>query len=404
MNRRTFLKSCTLAAAGLAVRPCTTKAAPVARELPVLRLTGTPRKRGRIHGEALREKIREHLELWKADNGAWTKLDPDAYLTEFIEKNRFVPAIKKWTPDLFEEVEGLAEASGVDLKTMLAFQFMDENWLFGMHKMHKLPIPGSGCSVLGVYGQAGVPTLLAQNMDLGAFSDGYQVLFRIKEGDLETLVPSYVGIIGLNGMNNRGIGVVLNALVEIGHCLDGLPVAFVHRGVLKRRTLQEAVKFLHQIKHASGQAYTIGSPEKIVSFECSSNKVVPFSPEGVENRVWRTNHPLVNDDLELYKKLVSKMPAGDQKKEAQFLKSSKTRYNAIGRRLRDAKKTIRIQEVREALSSRDDPKFPVCRTKPKNPSSSMTLHCSIMELSKNPVLHLAPGPPCQTRFQSYRFS
>ena len=52
-------------------------------------------------------------------------------------------------------------------------------WWFALHKKQGIPLPGK-CSALGVFRQPGLPSLLAQNMDLPSFFDGYQTLLRVK--------------------------------------------------------------------------------------------------------------------------------------------------------------------------------------------------------------------------------
>jgi hypothetical protein len=50
-------------------------------------------------------------------------------------------------------------------------------------------------------------------------------------------------------------------------------------------------QFLHEVKHASGQNYIIGRPERAYSFECSSHKVSRFIPEEAVELVWQTIYP-----------------------------------------------------------------------------------------------------------------
>lgn len=417
MKRRTFLRESALLSAGFVVsswhivgnyrKPFITKAIePLSlkkAEIPVLVLEGSPRQRGQVHGEELREKILELVQIWKLGLGRQYWMDPDEYISEFLENTNFPVAIKKWTPGLLEEVKGLAEGSGVDYETMLAYQFVDEEWWYGMHKTWRLPIPDAKhCSALGVYGQEGLPNLVAQNLDIPAYTNGFQALLDIKYKDssLEALVFTYAGLISLCGMNNHGIGEVVNALLQLDHRVDGLPVAFINRGILEQTNHEEAVQFVKNIKHASGQNYTIGSPEKISAFECSANKVSAFVPYKGAKRMYHTNHPLVNDDQGIHRQFLKKWPERMQPKHPG---NSEIRYAALEKRLKDPDKRITFDKVKETLSSRDDPRNPVCRIRRKDGRGAFTSGCLIMELSQSPVLHLSPGPPCTTEFQTFTF-
>ena len=423
MKRRTFLKQGTLFSAGLALYPghhfrwhsesvLHTDEKPLhsvskkENAIPVLHLNGTPRERGRIHGETLRSQVKELVSIWKWQLLRERRFNPDKYLDGFLEKTNFPEAVKKWTPDLLEEVEGVAEGANIDLKTMLAFQFVDEEWWYGYYgyRLKPIPVPADikHCSALAVFGQEGLPTYVAQNLDIPAFTDGFQALLRIKYKDspLESLVFTYAGLISLCGMNNHGIGQVVNALLQLNHRADGLPVAFINRGILERTTHEAAVKFLHEIRHASGQNYIIGGRMMASAHECSANKVSRFEPYEGATRLYHTNHPLVNADQGIYKEMLEREKDRWQPKHPD---NSEIRFMALEKRLKDQKKRITIDSIKETLSSKDDPQNPVCREKRADGRGAFTSGCLIMELSEKPVLHLAPGPPCVTEFRTYTF-
>jgi hypothetical protein len=416
MKRRTFLKEGSLFAAGLASSPAAFARlnggrflnregqAPsrAAKEVPLLVLEGPARKRGQVHGETLRPKIKEAIARWKDFLGTSRRGQPDKYIDRFLGETGFLPAIKRWTPDLLEETEGLGEGSGVDFKTIYAFQLMDEEWLFGRKTALEGAETGAArCSALGAFDQDDYPALQAQTMDIPGYADGFQVLLRVKHRDssLESLVFTYAGLIVLNGLNNVPIGLCCNTLDQLNYSTDGLPVAFFNRGILGQRTLEDAVEFARKVKHASGQNYIIGGKEKINDFECSANKVIPFVPFPGAARVYHTNHPLVNDDQGIYRELQKKMTASGKDPGPS---NSEIRFESLEKRLKDTSKKVTVETAREILSSHDDPRHPVCRHK-RPDGGSMTIGCSIMVLSSPPELHFAPGPPCLTEFRTYNF-
>ena len=423
MKRRTFLKQGTLFSAGMALYPgrrlriCPDSnlhaaaqpfqsASKEEKVMPVLHLNGTPRERGRIHGETLRSWIKELVSIWKDELHRQTRVNPDDYLMEFLEKTNFTKAIQLWTPDLLEEVEGIAEGAEIDTKTMLAYQFVDEEWWYSAYdyRPKSIPVPADveHCSALAAFGQKDLPTYVAQNLDLPAFTDGFQALLHIKYKDslLECLVFTYAGLISACGMNNHGIGQVVNALLQLDHRADGLPVAFVNRGILERTTHDAAVKFLHEIRHASGQNYIIGGKRKASAHECSANKVSRFEPYEGATRLYHTNHPLTNDDQGIYKEWLESVKERWQPKHPD---NSDIRFMSLEKRLKDPMIPITIDGIKEILSSKDDLQYPVCKEKRADSGGVFTAGCLIMELSEKPVLHLAPGPPCTTNFRTYTF-
>ncbi len=417
-SRREFMKSSFLLPVGIALgqpllTACRTTAIspPPAAEparrragLPVLELEGTPRQRGRIHGEALRSGIRALVERWKAFLGDSYRLDPDLYLAEFLGNTSFPLAIRKWTPGLLEEVKGLSEGSGIDLDTMMAFQFVDEEWWFGRNRRLRIELPErTGCTVCGAYGQDGLPPILGQNLDFFTLTGGHQVLLRIRNENpaLEAYVLTYHGLIGTTGLNSRGVGVCVNALLQLDQRGDGLPVAFVVRGILENGSYDEAVRFVKTIDHASGQAYTIGGPEEISTYECSANKKVRFLPYPGARRLYHTNHPLASDDQGIYRDRILKLIPENLRPTGPG--TSEIRYAALEKRLKDPSKRITVETIAAALGSHDDPGHSICVHRPDDGSFGLFSVTPIMELSPSPVLHLSAGPPCSATFGKYTF-
>jgi len=415
MKRRTFLRNSALVTSGLAISPWlpagshgesrarTNPPSPQEGKLEVVTLTGSPLERGRIHGETLKPKIAEIIKIWKGELHKAYNLDPDKYIEEFVEKTRFTEAIKKWAPHLMEEVQGISQGSGIDSRTIFAFQLPDEEWWYGRNKKFGISIGASkNCSALGVYNQADLPPLLAQNLDLPSYFDGFQTLLHIKHqnSSLESYILTTSGFIAACGINNKSVGICCNTLLQLNQRADGLPVAFIVRGVLEQNQFGDATKFIHEVKHASGQNYTIGGPGQIAVFECSANKVSPFIPYEGATRVYHTNHPLVNDDQGIYQEILKDLPAKDRPKSPG---NSEIRLASLEKRLKDPSQRITVETIKSILSSRDDPQNPVCRQKPADGGGGCTFGCIIMELSASPQISLAPGPPCSSEFRVYKF-
>jgi hypothetical protein len=248
-----------------------------------------------------------------------------------------------------------------------------------------------------------MPPAIGQNLDIPSFTDGYQVILHVKHQDsqVESFVFTYAGLIAANGINNHSIGICCNTLLQLNQSPDGLPVAYIHRGVLSQPTYEEAVGFVRKIKHASGQNYIIGGPKEASCWECSANKVVRFLPWEGATRVYHTNHPLANDDQSVYRTILGKIP--EEKRPKNPDENSEIRFKALEKRFKDPSKAITVETAKEALCSRDDPQNPVCNIKPEKGPGGFTAGASIMVLSEPPVLHFAAGPPCVKPFHTYTF-
>ncbi len=416
MKRRSFLKNSAFFSAGIAVSSWQAwphslalrghdvqKKHLLSADLPVLVLEGSSRKRGQIHGESLRANIHELISSWKEDIHKVHNTHPDKYIEEFVAYQKFNKSIKRWIPELEEEVLGLGEGSDVDPKTIYAFQLLDEEWWYGSHRRTGVPLPEEkNCSALGVFAQEGLPTMVAQTMDISSSYDKHQVLLHVKHQDsaLESFIFSFAGMIAMCGMNSRSLGICCNTLLQLDHCPDGLPVAYIVRGVLAQKTFADAVGFVKSITHASGQNYTLGGLTEAASFECSSNKVCRYIPREGMARVYHTNHPLVNDDKGIFIKMSEK--AKENERPSPW-GNSEVRFKALEKRMEDPQKTIDAAAIKAILSSHDDPKDPVCRHIPPDRKGTFSASCVIYELGNSPVLNLAPGPPCSTEFRRYEF-
>ena len=352
-------------------------------------LEGSPYNRGLYHGKTLKKDIIELIRKWKKYLNRVFKIEADLYIRKFLEKTDFMSAIKKWTPELLEEIKGISDGSGIHFNTIYAYQLLDEIWVHG-----KDVLDNHHCTGIGVNRQGETPTLAAQNMDIPTFYHGYQILFHIKheKSDMESFVLSAPGYIGLNGMNNCPVSIHCNALQQLEYSGDGLPVAFIVRGVLMQNSHKKAVDFIHTIKHASGQNYIISGINKSLSFECSAQKVSQYIPFKGAEITYHTNHPLANDNYntKYLKRLKQKGRTIEQGLYTCY------RFLSLEKRLKNRTEPIDIEVIKSTLSSHDTGKWDIC--------NKSTFSCTIMVLSEKPELHITAGPPDTTPFETFKFS
>ena len=96
----------------------------------VLELEGSPRERGNIHGKILKNTILEFIERWQYQlRKNWT-IDPKKYINNVVNETNFLSAVRKWSPNLLEEVEGIGEGADIDFDTIFAIQLLDENFWY----------------------------------------------------------------------------------------------------------------------------------------------------------------------------------------------------------------------------------------------------------------------------------
>jgi hypothetical protein len=248
---------------------------------------------------------------------------------------------------------------------------LDEEWWMRRQLASGDALPH--CSGFGIPPHEGRSAYVGQNMDLPAWMDGLQILLDVRPAyGPAALVPSWPGMVALDGVNQHGVGVCVNTLAQLPTSAAGLPVAFVIRMVLGQPTRADAVALLHRLPHASGQNYVIGDPAGVCDVECSAAGAAVYSAD----TGWfaHTNHPLV-----------SRHDGDGDPTDNGSQDRSVPRLTHLTTRLAELDE-VTPDSLGEVLT---EP--PLCRGSGGDPG--FTLYSAIMELSSTPVLHLTAGPP-----------
>ena len=305
--------------------------------IAIAEVTGDAYARGRAHGAALAPLVRAHVNAWLGSLEDAGLGDAQEYVRAFLQETDFRSAITRFAPDLLEEVKGIAEGSGADTSLIYALQLMDEEWFFRGRR--EAP---EKCSTVGIL--ASGATFIGQNMDLGSYTDGFQSVLAIT-GGREALVFTTAGLIGLMGVNGRGVGVCVNSLPQLGARPEGIPVAFMLRRLLQAASLDEAADLVQSLPHATNQHYAIAEKGRVRSFESSADGVREYQPPDA-SRLLHTNHVLAG--LE-----------GRNSAKHDYLANSMARLRSLEQRLERG--PVGGEEIKAALCSCDDPQNPVCR-------------------------------------------
>ncbi|MEZ5009520.1 MAG: carcinine hydrolase/isopenicillin-N N-acyltransferase family protein [Chitinophagales bacterium] len=215
----------------------------------------------------------------------------------------------------------------------------------------------------------------------------------------EQLIFTHPGLIALNGMNETGVGVVVNTLLDLNACNDGLPVAFVVRRLIGSTDKDDILNFIQSVKHASGQNYIIGIRGEVYDFEASSNEVVRFDPNNNNGTVYHTNHPIANKDIkDIFKKPKYKIiglisPRFD---------GSYFRFRVLKKQISKSS-SIDDELIESVLRSKENPKHPICASYEDNPFG-FTFGSTIMQLTGQPLLKITAGPPDESDYKTIGFS
>ncbi len=364
-------------------------------EILEVKLTGSGYELGLQHGKILKKEIGEVVVKMKQNASTSLNKNFDEIQNEFFSYANFNESIKEITPELYEEVRGIAEGSRQSFNDIMLLNLLDEFWVYINN------IKNHHCTGMGVSSVNGSTSYIAQNMDIEKYTNGYQILFRLErtESSPEQLILTHPGLIALNGMNESGIGVCVNTLMQLKASSSGLPVAFIIRRIINSTNKDELLNFIQTVTHASGQNYIIGIKGEVFDFEASANKVVQFDPKNENGSVYHTNHPLVNDDMKpWYEKYDPKL------KDKPVASNSYIRLAAAQNRL---SKTIKVDDslIKEILRSKDDVNNPVCRSiESISGAGGFTFASVIMTLSETPFMQVSAGSPDEFEYARIQFS
>ena len=224
----------------------------MSQTLPMLTVEGSPTQRGRAHGEAFRDRIRDLVaasfeDMAQATGGRLTKTRIGEITSTYKGPTR------DYAPDLFEELEGIAGAAGVSVDELLAL-----NAFLELHDDYSEAFVRSGCTSLMVPGTvSGEGALIAQNYDLASIYAAAAVLIKVKNDRApDALFYTSAGILGCAGLNAAGIGVVINNLVP-SDAGGGVLYPFVIRRVLASVRIGDAIDAVVAKPRASGMNYVI---------------------------------------------------------------------------------------------------------------------------------------------------
>jgi isopenicillin-N N-acyltransferase like protein len=330
-------------------------------QIRVIECKGTDLEIGRAHGEAARELIALGLERWR-DGIAVRRGDPHAYVARFLAQTSFQDAVARITPNLLDELRGIAEGSAQEFDLILAYNLMDEEWSFRTGRLDGM---APGCTVVAVAGKA-----IAQTMDIPTIHDGTQVVLAIQpEKGPAQRVFTAAGMLGLNGANDAGVGVVVNNLSQLPSSTAGVPVAFVTRGILKHESADAAGRWTESVPHAVGQHYLIGDPTELISIEGAANGTFRIP---VSDRYVHTNHALANRETR------------PETAEIERASNTRARFDRATHLAADASDQDDLQRI---LEDREAP-ISCART-----AGFMTFGGISIGLSVPPTVRVTAGPP-----------
>ena len=351
--------------------------------IPTLHLSGTPAQIGEAHGEAAREKIKNHSArfLEFVLSRAVTALDEESLWAKWAPQ---VSANERSSPDLVEEMRGIARGSGVSFERIFLLNSLLDLVSFRYAEM----AANFGCTTFAVSRAAdGGGTLVGQTYDMPEIHQDYLTLLRLEpQHGPRQLVFSFAGIVGAAGLNEAGIGLSINFLSPLDVGVGRLHSAVV-RQVLAAGNLANALAPPVLPRRAGGAHFLIADRDgNLVSIETTGERYEVFYP--TENVIGHTNHYLGHN------------LKGIEYIRRESIGSSLARYTALRRYLRDSSADLDLETLKEL--TRNHTSFPqsICahgRDLDPLGQRTRTLSAMVHELDKQ-TIHITNGCACESSY------
>jgi isopenicillin-N N-acyltransferase-like protein len=283
MTRRHFLSCAAGAAATLALAPA--RAADPARPAPPHTLTcirGNPRERGRAYGAAFRDGIQAFLRRELYDS--FTKTAPTRE-----EVLRYAAAcereVKGYSPELHDELEGMAEGAGIRIEEAVLMSLHEELWHRGV-----LPRTEKCTAVaIGPPYTADGATYVGQTWDWMESVYGLSsMLLWERTGGPSLLSYAYPGLWAGAGMNANGVALTWTSGDGKGIAGPrvGIPSYLLIAQMLYQPTLKEAIAEARRAKHAGWFTFVLGDRNgDLANVEGTPEELVVETDRGRISRV-----------------------------------------------------------------------------------------------------------------------
>ncbi len=248
---------------------------------PVVELSGSPHEMGLAHGRALGRAIKANLELYAGMFQSGAGLPWPRALARAAALGREIEAA---APRLMDEMRGVAAGAGVGLEEILVLNCRTE-----------IAAAGPECTALGLTGRrtASGRAIIAQNWDWRPELKWSAALFRLRPaGRPAALTFAEAGQLAKIGLNENGLGVLLNILLAERGFAAGLPVHVLLRLVLEAETLAGAVDAARKARRAGASHFLLGWDDgaagQVLGLEICPGGAVEIAPR--DDVVIHTNH------------------------------------------------------------------------------------------------------------------
>jgi isopenicillin-N N-acyltransferase-like protein len=347
--------------------------------VPLITLEGTADECGSQYGATVAGMVRSTVEMYLKvfhEQHGFTQAEV------FELARRFEPVIEAYDEGLLAEMRGIARGAEVPLETIIAINARSEL----VHGL-KAQLEG-GCTSFAALGPATKDghVVIGQNWDWSPDIRKSTVLLDIRrDGEPQLLTVTEAGLVGKIGINETGIGLVVNFLLSDTRRF-GTPVHVIRRKILSSWNLGEALGAVLKTDRALAANYLVAhAGGEALSLEAWPGDVEIRHPE--DGILTHANHfvAVSGERRDLGKEIFP---------------DSLLRDRRLKVRLAEAAGEIDVEAGANALRDHFNAPEGICRhLNPRLPAKGQieTLGSVVCDLNER-MLYFCSGPPCEGSF------
>ena len=352
-------------------------------ELMRFEFSGEPYERGLSYGKNCREKISRLLNecFYDAFPLGRTREASREQMLKFAK--RYTPYIEDYSPEVYEEMKGVADGSGKVLEEVVLISLHEERRIFGEKELMR------HCTVVAATGSAtiGGETYIGQTWDesYADFWEGDKPLLLREKGKsgLDVLEYAYPGLLAAAGMNSEGLSITWTSTPRAPFEI-GVPTYVIVAEVLRRKNISEALAAIINVKRAGSFKFTVADRNGEIY-------IVEATP--------KNHHLIYVDDYYGYH---ADFESGDIRREFPSHRVDVPGYVVAANRVRKLLKTARGKLDVDVLKNILSDQYICCHPVQKEGkwAGGITWASWILVPSKR-EWWITHGPPCQNELKKY---
>lgn len=349
-------------------------------EIPFFEFGGSHKKIGRSHGEALRDKVKEHLDFVYVKCQHISGLEKQELLSL---SEGFIPYIKQYSPHLMDEIIGVSEGAGIETTEAVLIQIRQE-----VLHVKRFGINEAECTTFAITSPytTNSKTFAGQNADLSGPLEQFSVVVRFaaeKKPKVQMIVPA--GQISYIGMNSEGLSACANFLNCSGW-RTGYPRYMLSRLALEQPTIEQAIEAVLTPTRASSRNLLLAQKDgTMADLELAVDTYSKVVKKG--GYLVHSNHFLDPQIVDL-----------ETSTENEITNSIK-RYDRMKYLIESHKGTLAIENLKAFSKDHENAPDSICDHE-MHKNDSHTFASMIVELSEL-KMEVALGLPCQNQHQTF---